>query len=107
MREGSPALAGIDPQVGEQAPADGRFPRARGDRPAACGGHPTSEHMEGTATDIVVVGVPPHEVARIADEMRFPGLGRYGFPRARGDRPDSTTRSGSLSRAVRPSPSIS
>ncbi len=43
----------------------------------ACGGHPTSRHMEGVATDIVVPGVPPHEVARVADEMGFAGVGRY------------------------------
>ena len=41
------------------------------------GGHRTSEHMEGTATDVVVRGVEPDRVALTADRLSFPGLGRY------------------------------
>ena len=46
---------------------------------AAVGGHPTSEHMEGIATDVVVDGVAPSVVAAVADDMvpGFGGLGRY------------------------------
>ena len=43
---------------------------------AAVGGHPTSEHMAGVATDIVVGGLPPEQVADRA-EARFSGVGRY------------------------------
>ena len=44
---------------------------------AAVGGHPASEHMAGVATDIVVGGLPPDQVADAAVEAGFSGLGRY------------------------------
>ena len=44
---------------------------------AAVGGHPTSEHMEGLATDVVVDGRAPDVVAAIAEDVGFGGLGRY------------------------------
>ena len=44
---------------------------------AAVGGHPTSEHMEGLATDVVVDGRAPDVVAAVAEDVGFGGLGRY------------------------------
>ena len=44
---------------------------------AAVGGHPSSEHMDGTATDVQVPGVAPDTVADMAEEEGFGGLGRY------------------------------
>ena len=43
----------------------------------AIGGHRTSKHMLGVATDIVVRGASPDEVADLAEGMGFAGLGRY------------------------------
>lgn len=44
---------------------------------AAVGGHPSSEHMEGVATDVQVPGVPPDAVADAGEALGFGGLGRY------------------------------
>lgn len=45
---------------------------------AAVGGHPSSEHMDGTATDVVVRGVAPDTVADRADSIvGIGGIGRY------------------------------
>lgn len=44
---------------------------------AAVGGHPSSEHMDGTATDSQVPGVSPDRVADQAEEIGFGGIGRY------------------------------
>lgn len=41
------------------------------------GGRPASRHMLGMAADVVVVGVPPSEVADYAEEIGFGGVGRY------------------------------
>ena len=44
------------------------------------GGAKLSQHLLGNAADIVVGGVAPEEVAIVADQIGFPGLGRYaGF----------------------------
>lgn len=48
------------------------------DHNAAVGGHPSSEHMDGTATDVVVRGVDPDTVADCAERLGvFGGVGRY------------------------------
>lgn len=46
---------------------------------AAVGGHPSSEHMAGLATDVVVRGVAPDAVADVAEGLTdgFGGIGRY------------------------------
>lgn len=45
---------------------------------AAVGGHPTSEHMDGTATDVVVHGIAPDTVADRAEALGLAGgIGRY------------------------------
>ena len=46
---------------------------------AAVGGHPTSEHMDGLATDVVVPGTPADRVADEAERMG--GFGGLGFGR--------------------------
>lgn len=44
---------------------------------AKVGGSTKSRHKEGDATDIQVPGMDPAEVADIAEEMGFDGIGRY------------------------------
>ncbi len=40
-------------------------------------GSPNSQHMKGSAADIVVSGVSPEQVATKAEALKFPGVGRY------------------------------
>lgn len=41
------------------------------------GGSPNSQHMKGTAADIVVAGVTPKQVAVLAEKAGFMGIGIY------------------------------
>lgn len=41
------------------------------------GGSPKSQHMEGTAADISITGMKPAEIAKIAEEVGFDGIGIY------------------------------
>lgn len=42
-----------------------------------CGGSPKSQHMEGTAADISVVGIVPKKLAELAEAIGFDGIGIY------------------------------
>ena len=42
-----------------------------------CGGISTSHHLTGKASDLIVAGKTPLEVARWADEVGFKGIGVY------------------------------
>jgi uncharacterized protein YcbK (DUF882 family) len=41
------------------------------------GGAPKSQHMAGTAADIKIDGLTPKEVAKLAEEIGFDGIGAY------------------------------
>lgn len=41
------------------------------------GGHPNSYHMQGLAADIVVAGMTSREIATVAREVGFTGIGVY------------------------------
>jgi uncharacterized protein YcbK (DUF882 family) len=44
---------------------------------AAVGGINNSQHLLGNASDIVIAGVPPGQVAAVAKEIGFTGVGLY------------------------------
>ena len=44
---------------------------------AKIGGAPKSQHMEGKAADIRVIGVTPVQVAKLAKQVGFRGVGIY------------------------------
>jgi zinc D-Ala-D-Ala carboxypeptidase len=41
------------------------------------GGAPKSQHVEGKAVDIKIKGITPKEVAKLAEEVGFDGIGIY------------------------------